>query len=278
MLTQEQFDQMKYEILECRPSRYDMLADIVFDCLKKHVERWCKGNPFLKGRQEEYDILQSTVVRLMQRVVTGFLNNESRYIEEGNVLKRFVGWMKVVAHNIYADKVEEIRGSEEFTLESYEEMIKDHWRDIGEEDAYKVEGENIYKLKKAIECIISGEAKVYKIIAWLSIYVFMLAHDLSKIEANRYIEHELADFTLYELYELINEAADRIKWLEFTEAQKEKICTDLKEYYDRETKYGDMKLREFFMKKGGKGTLSDWWNKMSKKIKNGGDDDDKDRK
>ncbi len=266
LITQEQFDKMKYEILECKPSKYDMLCEIAIQYLKPQINSWCASDIYLKGRDEAEDILNNTIIRLMQRVVTNFFSNEYRYAKDGNDVKRFAGWTQRVAFRIYMDYSTKISGGKDRSFLSFEDICSEGAGLGGRKDTYDKERTETYLLDIAKNQIMELDVKPYKIIAWLAVYVFMLAYNFTKIEANRYIDNELSKFSLYEAYDFILDVSKKIRWLEFTEEQKNRISDALKEAYDEKRIYADISLEELYMKKGGLKSLSDWWNKMNKMI------------
>lgn len=265
LITQEQFNKMKYEILECKPSKYDALCEIAIVYLKPQISAWCSKSYYLRGREEEGDILNDVIIRLMQRVVTGFFGNEFRYANDGNDVKRFAGWIQKTAFRIFLDHLKTVSGGEKRTFLSIEDEVGDISDGTGGLIADK-EKREVYLLEIAKNQVLALDAKPYKIIAWLAVYVFMLAYNFTKKEANRYIDGEISELTLYEAYDFILAASEKIKWLEFSEEQKEKLLDSLREKDKNGTPYSDLTLKDVYMKKGGLASLSDWFNRISGKL------------
>lgn len=262
LITQEQFNTMKYEILECKPSRYDMLCTIVIEYLGPQIKNWCFNSSYLRGREEEGDILNDVVIRLMQRVVTGFFGNEFMYADDGNDVKRFAGFIRKTALRIFLDHQNKVSGGDKRSFLSLEDEIDD----ISDGTTGIItdkERREVYLLEIAKNQVMDLNVNPYKIIAWLAVYVFMLVYNFTKKEANRYIDEEISKFTLYEAYDFILETAEKVKWLEFSPEQKGRILDSLREPCDGDKTYADMRLEEVYMKKGGLASLCDWWNRIN---------------
>ena len=65
---------------------------------------------------------------------------------------------------------------------------------------------------------------------------------------------------------LVN-AAGRLPWLSLSMEQKKRIDRQLALPFDGGKTYGETTYSTFFMKKGGKATISDWVNRMNERIR-----------
>jgi len=75
------------------------------------------------------------------------------------------------------------------------------------------------------------------------------------------------DRTLREMRDMIYGASEELPWLMIDKRSRERIESELLKPYDRDRLMGDIKYREFFMKKGSAESVSDWVSRMNAVIK-----------
>lgn len=211
----------------------------------------------------EEDIMQEIHIRLIKTTVTGFLLRAGVDGPVNNDPEGFEDWMFTVAHNVQRDYARRVR------------LVT--WRTTGLQEAQLSDEENPYdtgeerrrqeKLSEAFRIVLEADVQIYKVLTWLAQCLFIIQLDVTKIRSNELILQHYEDKTLYEMYEQLLQGSCQLRWLRITGSQQRHLQAALDAPYDDLHSYGDMKYREFFIKKGGKATISDWVNRMNTMIK-----------
>ncbi len=260
MFTSEEFDIMVDELLCGDGSSFDMLCAIAEKTLRRQVRRWCSDDIQLRGRMLEDDIMQEIQLRLIKTCKASFLLREG---VEGGVNRDqewFKRWMFKLAWNIkcdFANALRRVNAKVRGFDEGEEERVpaKDETLDITEE--------RVEALARAFSIVINSRSQVYKILTWLAQSIMMLDLDVTKIKSNSMLLESFESRTLGEMYEMIRAAAGNIPWLVITPEEDEKIKKQLMREFGGGRRYYEIPYREFFMRKGGKATISDWVNRMN---------------
>ena len=125
--------------------------------------------------------------------------------------------------------------------------------------------------------MLNADVQVYKILTWVAQCLYMLEHNITKIAATTDMVECFSQKTLFEMRDMLFQWAEQIPWLHITQAQRDKIEAQLQVKSSDGKSYGEMCYSAFFMKKGGKATISDWVNRMNhlihRVVKNGTFDD-----
>lgn len=252
--TEEEFHIMVHQLLYQEPASFEMLCVIAQRTLQSSVYRWCAADPYLRGHED--DILQEIYLRLILRTVPSFLLRE-----EGKVNldpAGFRSWMFTVAKNRkqdYAIRLHKFRKH----FESCEELV--------EEEAEEEQQPTDALLAAAVNVVLETDAGIYKTLTWLAQSVFMLQEGMTRIQANRALVDQFSQKDLRSLWELVLSGAQRISWLRITQEQRLRIEAALAEPYDAARSWGQVPYETFFMKKGGRASISDWVNRMDTMIK-----------
>ena len=259
-----EFRQMTVELLCDETPRFDTLCLLAEKTLRRSVCRWCAEDPALAGGHYEDDVMQETLLRLIRCAVSGFLLRDGPDGEVNDDPDGFCRWMFTVAHNVWRDlsnRVRKLSLSVRGFREGEEELIPDDPADADTNDA----GREI--LRRAVAVVLTADAHVCKVLTWLAQCLFMIRADLSRIRANDLILREFENKTLYEMRDMLVDAAAEIPWLSVSEEQFKKIDRELDRPFADDRKTGEIRYKEFFMKKGGKATISDWVNRINSLIR-----------
>lgn len=261
MVTVEEFNIMVEELLFNETVSYDMLCKIAEKVLRPKVVNWCLADVDLNGRNCEDDIMQDIHVRLMKTTITHFLLKDG--VEEYNNNPRgFNGWIITVAENIKKDHANRLRRRNFNTTG----MDDPEAEGLSTEDShYKIEC--VEKLKEAFNLVLNSNLSIYKVLSWFGQAVFILGYDITKIQSTHLLVSSFEKKTLFEMHDRINETAKKVVWLKMSAEQNKKIMSALEKPWDEYKVYGAVEYKEFFMKKGGNDSISDWINKINKIIR-----------
>lgn len=259
--TREEFDIMVNELLYKEPISFDMLCVIAEKVVRPTVVNWCKAEEALRGRGYEDDIMQEVHLRLIKTTVSYFLLRKGIEGEYNDDPEGFEDWMFLVAKNIKRDFAGRIRNRDFNTDEITDDIPS------GEDVAEEYEE----RLKEAFTIVISSDVGIYKILTWLAQFIFILEYNVTKIKSNELIIKAFEDKTLYDMYDMLLSASNKISWMVVTDEQNEKILDALRKKCDGGVLYGETRYKDFFMKHNGevsgKKSISDWMNRMNGMVK-----------
>ncbi|MBE6974073.1 MAG: hypothetical protein E7436_01085 [Ruminococcaceae bacterium] len=256
MVSEQEFHIMVDELLYREEVSFTMLCSIAEGVLRPSVRRWCAADDTLRGKNYEEDIMQEIHLRLIKTTVSHFLLRE----EDGSVNMDpagFEAWMFRVARNIKKDFANRVRRISLKTTDLVE---------IGQEPA-EDNPDRLEDLARAFRIVLDADVQVYKVLTWVAQSLFIVELDVTRIRSNELIIDTFGEKTLFEMRDMLVTAARGIRWMEIRPEQLDKIDRALRAPYDEERCYGQVTYREFFMKKGGKATISDWVNRMNGMIK-----------
>lgn len=261
----EEFNIMLDELLHSQPASFGMLCSIAEKTLRPSVRRWCATDAALAGQEFEDDIMNEIHIRLIKTCVSSFLLRGGVDAPVNADPVGFKNWMFKVALNIKRDYSNQVR------------KVTMHTRPVGEEEVLPAPEEadpqsaladaRQERLCRAFAIVLGADVQVYKVLTWMAQCLFILEQDITKIRSNELLLESFQSKTLFEMHEALLRAANQISWLQISETQNQRLLKALNMPYDDERPYGAVEYSEFFMKKGGKATISDWVNRMNSMIK-----------
>lgn len=251
------------QLLDESNVKFDMLCSIADKILRSTVVHWCANDPSLCGKQLEDDIMQEIYIRLIKTCKSSFLLRNGVDGELNTDPDGFKSWLFKVALNIKRDYSNAVRnrGFKERGFADGEEEI------FFDDESAEISEERCELLKVAFEIVLNSDNQVYKVLTWIAQCLFVLEFDITKIQSNGIIVDCFAAKTLREMYVIILESSKRIPWIAINANQRSKIEAQLEKPWTDGRMYGQVRYHEFFMKKGGKATISDWANRMNNLVK-----------
>lgn len=264
-LTEEEFEQIIFELLETKPAKYDALCAAAAKLLTAPLRRKCAEMPALGQVCTYEDLLSETYIRLIKCAIPNFfLRTETvNRDREG-----FCRWMYTVAGNICRDKIRYSVSHEALSLEGESETEDAAPLQIADPSAEKpfAASEENAILAAAFETVLKMDMQVYKTITWVAQAVMILTEGVTKIESNDLLIQRFENMTLEAMWEEIRRAAKRLPWLRISDAAE----TRLRKIFDTKVntiRYGDMRYGDFYMKKGAKASISDWVNRINASVR-----------
>ncbi len=268
-ITTEEFDLMVRQLLYDQEPSFDALCSLAEKNLRSSVKRWCYADSCLQGRGYEDDIMQEIQLRLMKNVVTRFLLRDGVSGPVNWDPQGFRSWMFRVASNCTKDFSERIRREDMKGGGTLPEEVQDPNR----HDLLTEEQEaRVALLHRALDTVLEADVSVYKTLTWLAQFIFMLELPVTKIQSNGMIVDTFSQKTLGQMYDMLLSASVRIPWLVLTQNQQQRITQALQEPWCDGLCYGQATYEQFFMKKGGKKSISDWINRMNNIVRRAAED------
>ncbi len=121
------------------------------------------------------------------------------------------------------------------------------------------------RLAEAFDIVLDSDCKIYKVLTWLAMSLFIIKYDIKRSESSAIVVTAFSDKTLFDMRDVLLKMVQRIDWITINKQQLDKINTALNAEY-RGYKIGQFRYSDFFMKKGGKASISDWVNRMNRLI------------
>ncbi len=262
--TQKEFDTMISELFEYEEISFDTLCKIAHDSLENSVRRWCEADLALRGKGYEDDIMQDVYIRMMKTSITHFFKRPSTEGINRDV-QGFSSWMFKIALNIKRDYSNRVRKAN-FNVGSIEDADTSDGALVSDICSQALEGEN-GRLSEVFSLVMDSDSQTYKILTWLAVSAYMIDLDVSRIRSTELVVESYADRTLYDMERGVLGTIQRQKWINISEAQKNKLHTSLALTDSDGREMGEKLYGDFFMKKGGKATVSDWVNRMNSMVR-----------
>lgn len=260
-ITEYELNEIKDEALRSSsPDDQNTLAVVAYRIVTPVVSRQVSRYN-LRGRGCEDDIIQETVCKIVKNIYIGFLLKPPAEKQPQDLQN----WMAHIARttamdycNAYVRKSRHTVVLDDTTIGAIKDDCDERRRE---------HEENTEKLKKCVEIIFACNSEIYISITWICVNVLMYERGCKKFEAIDRMAEEFAGLTLGEMYKIICRASERIEWLKISPEINEKILQKLRKMRTENVTYSETVYRDFFMKSGGKKSISDWMNRMNTVIK-----------
>lgn len=264
--TQEEFNVLVDKILYGDEFPYTELIAFIDSVVRPAAEAWCNkyGN---RGKFTPDEILQDVYLRVSKKCITHFfLRNGANEAPNRDPLQ-FAKWVAKIYINIRHD-----------TVKRYLNYIQRYCPvDEEREDYYFFETSNISDVEEVcsnrqevsmlFDIVMDMDTAVHKKLTWFGLYLITFTYGITKIEATRLLVSLCGDKTLYQMRQILVGYAQSLVWLDITDDEVRKIDDALDKDYDHARKVGDAQYKEFFMKKGGRASVSDWVNKLNDALR-----------
>ncbi len=261
----EEFNIMLDQLLYNQQVSFDMLIQIAEKTLRSSVNRWCALDEALAGKGYEDDILQEVYIRLIKTAVSSFFLRNGVDGPVNKDMDGFKNWMFKVAMNIKRDFANQVRKVSAHTYQPDDDVVEKLLRISDILDDPATEREQL--LSKAFSIVLDADVQVYKVLTWLAQSLYIVEQDVTKIQSNGLVVERFSQMSLFEMRDMLFAWAEKVSWIQITPEQSAKIEQALQVSDAEGCVYGNMCYSKFFMKKGGKATISDWVNRMNHLIK-----------
>ena len=205
--TAQEFDEMIADLLSPNSS-FVPLCDIAHKELWPKIYRTFQSSPALRQYYSDEDFMQDIFIKLINNVVTGFLLKDGPGGPVNRDYKGFRSWLHRVATNALYDLYARI--NVKLKHAASDEIDEENLPLIEMEDPFYLEA-SVQELKNAFDIVITAKnTGIYKTLTWLIQSVLVLKFDFTRIEANKYLIAEFEQKTLWQMYEMLVEYADRL--------------------------------------------------------------------
>ena len=263
------FSDMIAEIT-CRDgARYDAMLLISDSFLKPYIKKLMSYYPIFNNLDMSEDIYHDVVLCLIKSSVDGFLYKDGTLNDDA---EGYLRWMYTVAKHIVQNNARKL--TVKYSIEESATNSEGEQVDIAD-------GSNDYNSLEAAETLrlcfnaaLDSDTSVYILFAWILRAIILSQTDqklfdnsaASERKACEFVVINFGDQTLSVIYAAISVYCEKVSWMKISREANEKIISLLQTENDG-ILLGDKKLSDFFMKKGGNATVSDWINRMNARIR-----------
>ena len=274
-MTQEEYLQefalMVSEISNADGAEYNALCRIAESFLKPYIERQCSKYSALRNLNIESDVYHDVLVELIKSCVDKFLYRDDKLNDDP---EGFLKWIYTVARNIINDCAKKYgaRSGNEVSIVNEEgENI-----DIPSQTNPLTDIETRETLKECFRAVMNMECEIYIVFTWLLRVIVLSKCDMNTVEkgkkddlvenkANEIVVNAFQNLTLSEIYTVILIESKHLPLMNICQADNIRILEKLSAVSDG-IALGDRAYKSFFMKKGGKATVSDWVYRVNTRI------------
>ena len=241
-----------------------ILVEITNAAVAKVVNKWASGRAPSDAVEFKENAYQDINAHVWKKFLFGFLMKDGPEGQINDNLYSYIAWARTAAENVLRDKYrKEVRYKKAQDIVVEKAVDSDLTTcNLGEKRTEAKE-----QLKSAFDIVLSRDIEIYKVLTWIAEFLLVLEYNADMIGIRELIEVSFADVTLDEMARLLEWRADDFEWLEMSSEQKQKVSQALDKPWKDGRRYGDVKYKECFMKKGGRYTISDWINRVNNLVR-----------
>ena len=240
--------------------KYDNLVIFVDNFLKKKVSKWCNNDYVLRCGNHDEDLMQEIQIRIIKTCEDYFFKPVDG--KSTKTCDEFKAWGYRVAYNCFISYLKDVKGDVTDPLPD-SDIPPDGDDDDGCDDVDLDE-----KLQRCFEIVFDLKSSPHIMLTWLSISLFMMENDLTKIESTHMLAERFSCLTLDEMFNMVINLIKRTDFLKIDADHIEKQRQRLEKINeDSGKRFGDMIYFEFYMSKGPEASISDWVNRVNAQIK-----------
>ena len=272
------FEAIKVE-LQKNPEDYTSLMLFAKKKFKNKVNRWCQQVETKVGSDMEDDLFQEICVDLCKGTKRRFFCKDDTPFDTTKTLYEFQAWTKTVgvnalkkfiAKNSFWDMIvfdnplgfseNPDEGDDEGSFVDTEDTTDDFEATI-ERDYFST------KLSKAIRIVFDLKTEPHMVLSWLAVSIVIAAGAYERHEAGKVVDAFFKDDTLYEMFDYIIPLMKNLDWFKISDDELNEQRARLDAVHEKTGKpIGEMKFCEFYQKKGGRASISEWFTRTSGQV------------
>ena len=183
VFSDEEFEKMICE-LDCEKPQYKTLCTIVEKVLKPSVILWCSGG-VVKGRVDADDLMQDIHIKLIKKIVTGFLRHKKAVGRINRDPDWFNSWLFFVAKNYTRDLIDALK-RKSFDTVDLDSLIE---TPAGDDEYFPDErtAHNRNALTQAFNIVLNSDRSVYIVLTWIAQSLLVIRHNVTRPQATEMI-------------------------------------------------------------------------------------------
>ena len=193
--------------------KYENLVIFVHNLLNKKVKSWCYNDSFLRGGMHEEDVMQEIQIRIIKKCEDYFFKPVDGKTDK--TCDEFKAWCYRVAKNYFITYCVKRKNRKEVELKLSIKCDDDFASSDFDSDVELCEklDENRQELKKCFEIVLDLKSKPHIVLTWLSVSMYMIYTNSSKIEATHVIVEKFSGLTMDEMLRVIIILSARCGWI-----------------------------------------------------------------
>ncbi len=274
---------------------FDTLVEATKQDITPLIISNCRSTPCLSRDCAEDDIIQEVLIQVFTTSVSQFFCRPEK-AEMNTSPDEYWFWVKSICKTKTINAFKKIAKNENrkcfiWRDEDGEEEEIDIFDTIPDKPEIPAHSEPYGSVAQdnaedmLVDCfnaVMTTGGNVYKPLTWLIQAVFVLKHNMTRIEANDLMEKTLGDKTLSEIFDIILSMSGTISWMYLEPESIDMIYKGLEKKDKSGRRVGDIKYSECYMAAGPKKSYSDWVNRedgqINKKFDETEDEDKADKK
>lgn len=259
----EEFHEIITELFEREPACADTLLKVVDKVYRNRIRGWCSTHRDVIGCGYEEDILQDIKIKILTHCTTSFFLKKGVDSGVNTNPEEFAKWMNTVVKNTLTDFLnKQTKHAEVFRPieedEGITDPVFDNWENTEELQ---------HILSRAFAVVISADSDAHIVLTWIGSFLFIYEYGIKSCHVSKELVQAFETKTLCQMRDVLLRAAQRLPWLALSEHQLGKLNASLRKPFDHTRTCGEVPYREFFMKSGGRSSISNWNNRMNKLVK-----------
>ncbi|MGN1307393.1 MAG: hypothetical protein ACI4V3_06970 [Faecousia sp.] len=259
----EAFREIISELFVQKLSCSETLLAVIDEVYRKRIRSWCfTHRDVIDGGYAE-DILQVIKIKIITNCTTSFFMKNGTDGGINTNPDEFASWMNTVVKNKLKDilEIHQRRNNTVRPIGDNEEFVDPLYQDSAAVDAQQE------ILSNAFAVVINADSDAHIVLTWIASSLFIYQYGSESCHVAGDLVEAFEAKTLYEMRDMLLRAAERLPWLTLSRHQLQKLNASLQKNFDGTRCCGEVQYREFFMKSGGKSSISNWRNRMNNLVK-----------
>ena len=259
----DEYRQIIEDLFYREPADAELLLAVVDRLYKNRIKSWCYSQPVLAGRGYEEDILQELKIKVLTQSIPFFFLKKGVEFGINDSPEEFAKWLQEVAKNLQTDYLRRQLAVTARTrcMAEWEDFPQNEGPDLAETEEQHI------ILAKAFKVVLNSDSSAHIVLSWIASFLFIYEYGVKSCHVSKEIVQTFEEKTLNEMRDYLIRSAGRIPWLSLSAKQTCKLDASLKQKYDEKHTFGQMKYSTFFMKSGGKSSISNWNNRMNNLVR-----------
>ena len=245
------------------PASSESLLAVVDKVFSKKIKNWCYSQPELAGRGFEEDILQDLKIKVLTQSIPSFFLRRGHANGINENPDEFAKWLNTVANNLERDYLRRQRVVLFRTVETPDDTGFPQHIDFDRDETEEAQA----LLASAFHIVLESDSSVYIVLTWIASFLFIYNYGIARCRVSQALKNSFENSTLNEMKDWLLKSASDVPWLSLSPDQIIKLDRALKQKFDGEQTFGQTKYSSFFMKSGGKSSISNWNNRMNNLVR-----------
>ncbi len=266
--TDEEYYMMVNELLESDGAVTDTALRIAEAVLYKYIKLKCYDDRLLRTNDHFDEIMQKIRSKVAKKILNRYVKKDGPFGPVNDDVDGLRPWLRTLGVRTLIDYKRKLTGE---LTDKNKFLQGDVWYYLRLLRGIEKPSENVVNLlKKCFFTVADMSTAPYKSLTWILHSYLMMETGATRKDATKKLADTFGDRPLVSMRNkafrlLVHET--KYSWLGFTKGNFTKIDARLKKTQDDGMLLGETLFRDCFMQKGATSSISDWLNKINKKIR-----------